>query len=81
MAVITLGLQMISFLQNSLQGDLYTSVLTLLSSPEFGWGQWDYARAAMKFPYLLDFTIFYIDNMTKDTHAHIIHLFYFIMRK
>ena len=67
MAVITLGLCMIDFLLNTLKCDLYMSVLTLLSSPEFGYGQLDYARAAMKFPHVLGFTIIYIDNITKDT--------------
>lgn len=59
---------MIDFLLNTLKGDLYMSVLTLLSSPEFGSGQWEYASAAMKLPHVLDFTIFYICNITKDTH-------------
>lgn len=58
---------MIDFLLNTLKGDLYISVLTLLSPPEFGWGQWDFASATMKCPHVLDFTLFYTDNITKDT--------------
>lgn len=74
MAVITLGLWMIDFLLNTLKGDLYMSVFTLLSSTEFGCGQWDYASAAMKFPHVPDFTVIDIDNIIKDIYIYVLYL-------